>query len=379
LGRDVQRRGVGAALVLVFVLAASAASKSAAANLFVSPMGADANDGTKDAPFRSISAAAQRATPGTTVIVAPGDYDGGFVTKADGTAASMIRYVSQVKWGARLRPPRASTSDTGWDNRGAYVLIDGFEIDGSDGAGGSPWRFGLYSAGAHSVVANNHVHNIANSFACSGRGGSGIEGDSYYGGAAIDIVANIVHDVGPKTCSFVQGIYQTAPGSVANNLVYRVSGWGIHLWHDAHDVLIVDNTVFNSAAGGILVGGGDYVRTRGPADFITVANNIVFDNAGYGIVEAGDTGSHNVFTHNLSAGNRVDWRLLTSAPDPAAQSSDPKFVRYAPSGGGDYHLAPGSPAIGAGTCDLEHGADLDGVTRRQGIGCDMGAYAFRRE
>ena len=61
-----------------------------------------------------------------------------------------------------------------------------------------------------------------------------------------------------------------------NNLVYRVSGWGIHLWHDANHVSIANNTIFNSANGGVLVGGGDYVNGRGPADYVMVANNIVF-------------------------------------------------------------------------------------------------------
>jgi hypothetical protein len=213
---------------------------------------------------------------------------------------------------------------------------------------------------------------------CSGRGGAGVEGDSYYGGTNIDLVGNIVHDIGTRSCIYIQGIYQTAPGRVVNNLVYRVSGWGIHLWHDANHVTVANNTVFNSSYGGVLVGGGDYINTRGPADYITVANNIVFDNAHYGIIEAGQTGSHNLFTHNLSYRSGTDWRLRTSAADPAPVAADPLFINYIGAGGGDYHLAAGSPAIDAGSAIYTVSTDLDGVSRPQGARPDIGAYEFIR-
>src|SRR5581483_8093710 len=125
------------------------------------------------------------------------------------------------------------------------------------------------------------VHQLARDVPCDSHGGAGIEGDSWTGGSNIALIGNVVHDVGPRACKFIHGIYLTASGTIANNLVYRVSGWGIHLWHDVHDVRVVNNTVFNSVAGGIVVGGGDYVHTKGPADRIVVANNIVFDNSGY--------------------------------------------------------------------------------------------------
>ena len=43
-----------------------------------------------------------------------------------------------------------------------------------------------------------------------------------------------------------------------NNIVYRTSGWGIHLWHAPyHRLTIANNLVFNNANGGIVVGAGD--------------------------------------------------------------------------------------------------------------------------
>jgi hypothetical protein len=326
------------------------------------------------APFRSIVAASRAAQPGTVVHVGPGFYEGGFVTTASGTADSPVRYLSDVKWGAKIVPPASSSYDMAWDNRGASVIIDGFEVDGSRPQRGTPWRLGIYTAGTASVVQNNSVHHIAIAAACADQGGAGIEGDSYNGATGIDVIGNVLHDIGQEDCAYVHGIYQTAPGRIANNLVYGVSGWAIHLWHDARQVAIVNNTVFNSNAGGILVGGGGYVNTNGPADHVLVAYNIVFDNAGIGISEHGDTGTHNLFTHNLSHRNRSDWRLRTSAPDPAAVSADPGFVNYLREGGGDYRLAPGSPAIGACAPEYAPATDLDGLRRPQRAACDIGAY-----
>lgn len=303
--------------VAVICIAAASITPLRAMTLYVSPIGSDTASGGANAPLRTIPAASRRAKPGTTVHVAPGTYEGGFVTTASGAPGAPVRYVSDVRWGARIVPARKSVRDMAWDNRGAYVVIDGFDVDGSRTRTGVRWRLGLYTAGSHSVIADNNVHHIANAVPCTSQGGAGIEGDSYYGGVDIVLSGNIVDHIGPKSCKFIHGLYQTASGRVVGNVAFHISGWGIHLWHDVHSVVVADNTVFDCSEGGIVVGGGDYVRTSGPADYVTVANNIVFGNAGYGIAEAGQTGTHNLYTHNLSYANGRNWRLLTSAPDTA--------------------------------------------------------------
>jgi parallel beta-helix repeat protein len=73
------------------------------------------------------------------------------------------------------------------------------------------------------------------------------------------------------------------------------------------------------------------------------------DGRGYGPGELGQLGPGNIF-------------------------GDPKFVAPAWGEEGDYHLRDGSPAINAGTATGAPAIDLDGVTRPQGAGYDMGAY-----
>jgi hypothetical protein len=67
----------------------------------------------------------------------------------------------------------------------------------------------------------------------------------------------------------------------------------IHLWHDATDVIITNNTVTSSNFG-MVVGGGDFYYTSAGANNVFVANNIAYDNK-YGISEQGKTGTANKY------------------------------------------------------------------------------------
>src|SRR5690349_8920675 len=129
-------------------------------DLYVSTTGSDSNSGTQTSPFKTILAASQAAQPGTTVHVAAGTYYGGFETTANGTSSAPIHYVSDTPWGATIVPPPNSTSEFGWDQRGSYVTIDGFNVDGANYQGGKPWTGGINQAGSYSLVENSHVHNI---------------------------------------------------------------------------------------------------------------------------------------------------------------------------------------------------------------------------
>jgi hypothetical protein len=105
----------------------------------------------------------------------------------------------------------------------------------------------------------------------------------------------------------VQGIYISTSAVVRNNVVSHVAAAGIHLWHDANDVVVTNNTVSWSTHG-IIVGGGDfYWRTAG-ADNIRVQRNVLHDNL-YGISETGKTGCNNVYRDNLAFNNTYNWSL----------------------------------------------------------------------
>lgn len=351
-------------------------------HLYVAPGGRDTYDGSEAKPFLTIERAGQEAMPGTIVHVAPGVYQGGFKTLASGsiTPGGRIRYESTERWGARIVPaaePSDADSTIAWDNRGSYVDIVGFEIDGSAYQGGIKWSTGIYSGGSYNTIAHNHVHHIATDVPCTSAGGSGIGVDSYYRGIKSDVIANSVHDIGPAGCRFVQGIYMNTPGTVRNNIVYRVAEAAIHLWHDANHVVIVNNTVAASNTG-IVVGGGDYYYTKGPNDHTYVFNNIVFDNK-TGISEQGATGLNNRYRNNLVFQNKTaDWNLLNGLVHEGTVAETPRFLAYSRSGTPDFRLSAASPAIGKGLADQVDALDFAGRPRNAQRGIDLGALQHQQ-
>ena len=291
------------------------------------------------------------------------------------TMNQRIYYVSTTRWGARLVPPPYSESKAGWDNRGSYVDIVGFEVDGSSGRNGIKWTHGIYNGGSYSVIKNNLVHHIALDSPCTGSGGAGIGVDSYYRGIRSDVIGNTVHHIGKPGCRFVQGIYISTSGSARYNVVYAIGGAAIQMWHDANNVTVSNNTVAASTTG-ILVGGGDFYHTTGPNDNTAVFNNIVYDNK-YGISEQGSTGLNNTYRNNLVyLSSTADWQLKNGLTHSGTVSQPPLFVKYARKGDVDFRLRSNSPAIGKGAD--EQAQALETIARqRNRTGPDIGAYPFR--
>lgn len=353
--------------ISTFVTGTTASS----AALYVATTGSDSNPGTKTAPFKTITKAAAVAKPGTTVFVAPGTYSGGFVTSTSGTASARIRYVSSTKWGAKIVPPASSTNNIAWRNRGNYVDIVAFEVDGARTQSGTKWRTGISAVGSYNLIANNHIHHIAQLDSdCTSNGGSGINSNNYYYGYHNEISGNVVHHIGALNCKYISGVYMSTSGSVHNNLIYQNGNWGIQTWHDAANMTISNNTVVKNGKG-ILVGGGGYYHLPGPADNIRVSNNIVYGNTSYGIAEMGEVGTNNTYTYNMSYKNGSNWMLKTWNSHSSDINAEPQFMDYA---GGDYRLKTSSPAINRATSTYAPPIDIRGIARPLGGASDLGAY-----
>jgi len=297
-------------------------------DLYVSTSGSDTNDGTQASPFRTIVKASQAATAGSTVHVAPGTYTGGFQTKTSG-----VTYVSDEKWGAKIVPGANNARAQAWDNRGANVTIDGFEIDGSSPQGGTPWRFGVYTAGSDSVVQNVKVHDLVRDSSAwsaansGGGGGAGIMGDSYYGGKNVTLRNNDIYGIGPdgKSSNLVHGIYMATSGTVADNAVHWVVGDGVTSWHDASNLTVTGNKIGWVGGAGVMIGAGDYYHTSAPHDYSRVTGNVI-TNAAKGIEEYGNVGSHNTYSGNTLTNNGTDWDLISGARASAAMELLPEHL-----------------------------------------------------
>jgi hypothetical protein len=338
------------------------------ATFYVAPGGSDGADGSVEHPWATIQHAAESVRAGDTVHVAPGQYSRAVVTMASGTEAARIRFVSDTPWGARIT---TAGSDCSWTNRGDYVDIEGFDISG-DG------RLGILNLASSVRIMGNHVHDIP-ALNSGGNGGAGIDNGDYAARDS-DIVGNTVHDIGDTGSpgSRVHGIYlANYGGHVWNNISYRNEGWGIHAWHAARHAVIANNLVFANGRGGIVIGAGDSPGGV-DADGFIVANNIAVHNGGYGVVECGRIGKNNRYLNNLAYRNALGaFSLQHGNLAQGTVEADPMLVGYQADGTGDYHLAPGSPAIRAGTALGAPAEDLDGAPRSPAAGIDIGPYGFR--
>lgn len=376
--------GVASVVALAFSvvggLALQRIGRSSAASLayYVSPTGSDSNPGTQAAPFRSIEHAASVAGPGTTVHVAPGTYTQEVYTDVSGTASAPITFVSDTRWGARLAPSAvdAHSGYSIWYNDGTYVNIVGFNIDGSNN---TSIDWGLNTEVSDVTFRGNLVHNIGQANCAGGGAGISLEGGQP---ASTDmVIANVVHDVGPASyCSTVHGIYvANTHATVANNITYHNAGFGIHMYHAANHDVIVNNLSFDNYQGGIMVSAGDSVPAGVVNDYTVVASNIVLDNPTYGIQEWGATGTHNQYLNNLTYNNADgNFHLLNGNSSQGTVQAAPSavFANWRSDGSGDYHLQAGSPAIGTATSTDAPSTDMDGVARPQPHGYDIGPYEY---
>ncbi len=334
-----------------------------ASDRYVAPVGNDSNDGSASAPWATIQHAANVIAPGLVVHVAPGTY-GSINSQTSGTASARIRFISDVKWGAKLQ---SNGTATVWTNSGNYVDIMGFDVSGTVDVG-------IQNDGSFVRIIGNNVHNSPSS--CSSNGGAGIDNDSFTS-TDNDIIGNVVHDVGnpAASCATIQGIYHSdLRGHILNNISYRNSAWGIHLWHAANNVVIANNLVFANGEGGIVVGDGD--APGGVTDNNTLVVNNIIRNNPIAVSEQGSTGSGNQYLNNLIWQNTQGIILQNGLHDVNTINADPLMVNYQPDGSGDYHLQSTSPAINSGTTQGLPPMDFDGAPRPFGGGPDIGPYEF---
>ena len=116
------------------------------------------------------------------------------------------------------------------------------------------------------------------------------------------------------------------------------------------------NTLLSGGAGGAI-----YTKNNGTSVF-TVTNSVLWGNGGNAIDRSGTT-------QLLPTVSYTDIDQTGYAGSNGNINQDPLFI-----GSGDYHLQGTSPCIDTATSSGAPLDDLEGTTRPQGSGYDMGAY-----
>jgi len=411
----------GTAVVVLQQLAVS----SSTINYYVNAeTGDDSYDGTAPTytggdvgPWLTLRRAGLTATAGATVHVADGIYriDGkigsatSIETKNSGSPNAWITYVSDNKWGAKIVNTNEinGPDNIAWVVEGDYQIVKDFDISGG------PYT-GIFVDGNHVQLIGNHLHDISSASCVAG---SFIYVNSPY--QYVDSIGNVLHDGGmtpwPSDCSLWHGIYYggvtkgpVQHGQISNNIIYRVSGYGIHFWHKVSHIDVLNNLIFSNVKGGIVIGASDGSTN----DYFNVNNNMVIYNSnmidrgpaslGWGIsqyVNGGQIGPHNSYLNNLVYENHAangwggSWSNQAERAYPTGMISgtitaDPLLVNYQNSpgvptivngrivfAGADYHPKPNSPAKNACDVKIAPPTDINGILRvAQNKSCDIGPY-----
>jgi hypothetical protein len=177
-----------------------------------------------------------------------------------------------------------------------------------------------------------------------------------------------------------QGIYWGASSGtnrIANCLLEHNRAYDLQLFAGSGKITgltIIENTIVKAMNSGVLIGQG--------AEGNVFALNIVASNSqqsNNGQIRLAQNASNNIIDtniawHDTNARQGLDTSTLTGLGNVVRNllTIDPFFVDFR---GGDYHLRPGSPAIGASLSINAESADLDGMRRPSRPA--LGAYEYR--
>lgn len=353
------------------------AQTTTANTYYVGPNGSDLNSGSQASPFATIKHADNVVRPGDTVIVLDGAYQGDVTLSTSGTSGNPITYKAQHQWQARLVGTGTGDGSTVIGLTGGYIVIQGFDVTGSDANG-----IILASSGttaSYNQAIGNYVHDMVTP--CDSNSGTAIEtgaGSDYTGISHNDIIGNLVLNITPfGGCPGghpASGIYALVPFSViANNIVIN-AGTNIQSWHAATGITIFGNVSIGGYVG-ITLGAGD--SPGGVTnDNSVVQNNIAINASAVGLLEEGNTGAHNRFVDNLVFNNSTNVQLINGDVATGTITADPQFVNNTGTVAGDYRLQSSSPARGAGLALAGIATDFNGTARPQSGTTDLGAHLF---
>ena len=324
---------------------------------YVAPNGSDTGPGTQARPWKTLRKALSSLRPGRRVVVRAGVYRERLEVGSGGSDAEPAEIVAYPGEHPVLIGRLRVIAD--------HVRVARLVLDGT---GGAAFDSSLYIAGAQDVeVSECEIRNAV---------GSGVfVGDDGNSSGNVSLVRNWIHDNG--TDDFHDhGIYwaQGNGGLIGNNLIEKSAGFGVHLYPDANNVRVSNNTVVGSGRSGIIVAGDK----SSESDRNVIVNNIVAFNGELGIRSSFDegVGTGNLVRRNLlfgnTAGDLPTGRYaagLAFAKD--NRVADPRFVGRAK---GDYRLQPSSSALDK--ADPAHSLlrDISGKRRPVGRGPDIGAY-----
>ena len=248
---------------------------------YVAPNGSDGNAGTINAPFKTITAALNKAVAGDTVLARTGVYNEQINFPRSGTADKRIT----VKAYAGEKPviDGSTITVTGWMalvtvNAVRFITLEGLDICNLYSSTFNTDPEGIFIKGNAKdiTIKNCNIYNIKNSASV----------DNWRSGHAIFVIGNgtaAISNLVITGCT----VHDTQTGTSENvTLAGNIDGFTI-----SH------NTLYNTENIGIIIAGGDNLNPTGNVATNYARNGVVSDNVLYNIdmsrgpVQNGDHGA----------------------------------------------------------------------------------------
>jgi len=339
--------------------------------------GNDANPGTLTAPWKTLQKAFNTLQPGETAYLRGGTYGAFCTTNTFSRAGTLASPITVAGYPYERAVIHGQIRLDGSYFRLSHIVAEGPTC----GTWGATTQQGdnmiLLTPGLthHVEVSSSEVYH------------DGWHAGISAGGDDIWILNNYVHDNGgfndTNQINTSHGIYyhDGTRGVVANNLLEHNRAKGLSARFTANHILVINNTVVGNGRSGLDVAESTFAWT--------FANNIVMNNGnvngGVGINTSGSAGGttniviNNIFwnngtsgTSNWSANASVTNNVVANALLVNPVSSLPTTTHLAYSN--DYHLQPGSPALGFASRGYALPFALGWVCRPRGSGPDAGVY-----
>jgi len=400
----------------------SATSQISGKIYYVSARGSDWNDGSMNRPWGTVQHAGRTAKPGDSILVRGGIYNEGEIwLRGDYGHGGKLGQILTIKSYPEEKPIFINA------DRPFIIECDYIRVEGLNFQNGKSLSVRGLNRTDIQLVKNSFV---GSGYAWDAIGTSGnnilIEGN------ICDIKGNVVGTQGH--CYYISHGRNII---IRNNIGRGSTGYGIHIFDQRRsedppgferlikDVIIDGNILSNSEQrSGIVIAAYDHARVEN----VIIRNNILYNNAGFGIFVPGIASNVRVFNNTLfgnrgngafyakggpkdvnglliknnifdmfsSPGqrppayhvivendnssiileNNLYWPgpiRLKNISDGSAHTGDPLFVNPMER---DFHLRKGSAAIDKGVSLSEVPKDKDGINRPQGSAFDIGAYEF---
>ncbi|MBN2583173.1 MAG: right-handed parallel beta-helix repeat-containing protein [Planctomycetes bacterium] len=295
---------LSAGVILVLALALGIAGQAGATTYYVDAghaSAADGNDGSADAPWKTIGHAVKDLAAGDTVVVKPGQYNELITVTASGAEDKLVTLRSE---------PSRKVCVKGFVLQGDYISIEGFEIT-SDATNAN----GIFAGETHRKTArtgcrmvDNFVHDVTGTAVFSGekalvkgnlmknvfRGvfansGTLVEGNE------IDTLVPVMEEKNgekkPKKTqyAFFSGDDITFRGNYLHGApeehlikgmgVCFFASWDAWIWPSSHRILIENNRCFNATHASEPMG-----TERKESSHITYRNNLFVNTVYVGVM-----------------------------------------------------------------------------------------------